>query len=122
MSNEENSNLKEVNSEGGSYNQILLGFGFVLFCLIIGGVGLVTAGVGIGIPMIPLGIYLMIRGYYKVKTNSKLIFEKTSNGKILLGILLFLLGLATGGSIIIVWLFYLVGIYIFSKGIKEKLK
>ena len=92
-------------------NHLILGIGVLLFGLIIGGVGVATAGIGIGIPMIPLGIYLTYRGWriYKYEkdippdvVNPKPLkpLEKTKIGKIGIGILLILVGAGTSAMII----------------------
>lgn len=86
-------------------NQMKIGIGFIMFGIFIGGTGLASAGVGIAIPMIPIGIYLIVRGYQsnkkieeqdenytKVKEDK---FEDTKLGKILLGILLIIVGIGT---------------------------
>ena len=96
--------------------QTLTGFGVLLFGLVVGGVGVATLGLGIGIPMIPLGIYLMIRGvrafaverevtrHPKVTREQVLdshkAFESTRFGGFLFGILLILFGLATSGVVV----------------------
>ena len=86
-------------------SNVIVGIVFVLFGLCIGGAGLATAGIGIGIPMIPLGIFLLIRGLYHVFFKLKKIegsnrywvktFESTRIGKICLGTLMILFGIAT---------------------------
>lgn len=93
--------------------QMAVGIAFLIFGLTIGGVGLATAGIGIGIPMIPLGIYFLIRGLRSFlhtrnkKENKDIadipkqkIFEATKPGRICLGIILILIGLATSATLI----------------------
>lgn len=100
---------------------LVVGIAVILFGLLVGGVGVASAGIGIGIPMIPLGIYLTIRGWRiyhheKEQEESDVInpmplepLEKTKWGKILLGILLVIVG--AGASA------FLVGIPILAYGI-----
>ena len=92
--------------------QLLIGLAILLFGIIFGSVGLATAGVGIGIPMIPLGLYVAYRGFRIVKHESAkraadeidktplIPLEKTKEGKIGLGILLVLVGLGTSALLI----------------------
>jgi hypothetical protein len=90
--------------------QIKIGIAFIIFGVLIGGTGLASAGVGISIPMMPIGIYLIIRGYKtdehkkeqsKTKEHIEVNeFEKTKLGKILLGILLIIIGIGTSSLII----------------------
>ncbi len=84
--------------------QLLTGLGIILFGLTIGGVGLATAGVGIGIPMIPLGCYIAIRGsrqlYLDKGVSHSPVFERTRSGRLLLGILLVMIGIATSALVI----------------------
>ena len=77
-----------------------LGVGFILFGIFVGGVGVATAGFGIGIPMIPIGIYLVWRGYARKKPEDPFAPEKSPLGKIGLGIILILIGLATSEFIV----------------------
>lgn len=103
--------------------QLFIGFGILLFGIFIGGVGLASAGIGIGIPMIPLGIYICYRGFRivqheKVKEQSEVIdltplesFEKTKVGKTALGSLLILIGVGTSAFIIGIPIF-LVGVWL----------
>lgn len=81
-----------------------VGVGFIAFGLIIGGVGVATAGVGVGIPIIPIGVYLIWRGFARKKLVTQkadpFAVEKSSSGKIGLGIILVLVGLATSALII----------------------
>lgn len=98
--------------------QILIGASLILFGFLVGGVGLATAGVGIGIPIIPIGAYLIMRGgntIFSTKSESDVQpFEKTSWGGVLLGILIILTGVATSAFAIgipiivagIVWIAY----------------
>ncbi|WP_143075553.1 hypothetical protein [Desulfomicrobium apsheronum] len=81
-----------------------IGIGFIIFGLFIGGVGVATAGVGIGIPVIPIGIYLVWRGFSRKRLtgnqNDPFVFEKSSQGKIGIGILLIIIGIATSALVI----------------------
>lgn len=81
-----------------------IGIGFIIFGLLIGGVGVATAGVGIGIPVIPIGIYLVWRGFSRKRLtenrNDPFEFERSSKGKIGIGILLILIGIATSAQLI----------------------
>jgi hypothetical protein len=81
-----------------------LGVGFILFGIFVGGVGVATAGFGIGIPMIPIGIYLVWRGYARKKLEGKpkdpFAPEKSPRGKIGLGIILILIGIGTSAFIV----------------------
>lgn len=45
------------------------GGAFILWGLVIGGAGVASAGCGIGIPMIPVGLVLLAYGIYKVVTS-----------------------------------------------------
>lgn len=91
-------------------NQLTVGLIFVLFGFFIGGAGVATAGIGIGIPMIPIGLYLIFRGFrsfiqekemekkdHYVKQKS---FESTRFGKFCFGVVLILVGVATSALII----------------------
>ena len=98
FSSDESSDIKNSPNNKDLYNEIYIGIGIVLFGIFIGGIGMTSARIGIGIPMIPLGIYLIIRGYNKVQGNTSVLFERTSKGKFLLGILLIFIGIGTGGS------------------------
>lgn len=81
-----------------------------MFGLLIGGIGIASAGVGIGIPMIPLGVYLIVRGirsFFHEKQQEETgtyekqpIFERTRAGRIGLGIILILVGIATSALLI----------------------
>lgn len=42
---------------------LAVGIAILLFGLFIGGLGVATAGIGIGIPMLPIGGYLTYRGW-----------------------------------------------------------
>jgi len=81
-----------------------IGIGFIIFGLLIGGVGVATAGVGIGIPVIPIGVYLVWRGFSRKKftdnRSDPFWFEKSSKGKIGIGILLIIIGIATSALVI----------------------
>lgn len=107
-------------------SQLFVGFGILIFGIFIGSVGLASAGVGVGIPMIPLGIYVFYRGFRmvqheKLKEQSNEIdltplesFEKTKIGRTGLGALLVLIGIGTSALIIGIpiiliglWLIYL---------------
>ena len=45
------------------------GCAIILFGIIVGGVGLVSAGFGVGIPVVPIGILIMIYGIWKLATS-----------------------------------------------------
>ena len=91
----------------------------LVFGIFIGGVGVASAGIGIGIPMIPLGIYLTYRGWRIFKHEEALQdsgilnpaplepLEKTRIGKVGIGILLILVGIGTSvfliGVPILLW-------------------
>lgn len=80
-----------------------VGVGFILFGILVGGVGIATAGIGIGIPVIPIGIYLVWRGYERRKLDSPtdvFAVEKSPKGKIGLGVILILIGLATSTMLV----------------------
>lgn len=102
-----------------------VGIGFILFGLFVGGVGIATAGFGIGIPIIPIGIYLIWRGFArkKIKSGPHDLFavEKSSGGKIGLGSILILLGIATSALIVGIPIL-LYGTYLIYKGITTKLQ
>lgn len=105
--------------------QFCIGIGFILFGLLVGGVGLASAGVGIGIPMIPIGAYIAFRGG-RIIQNEKInqsrseperlplkVFERTKTGKTGLGIILLLVGVGTSAfligipiAIVGLWLLY----------------
>ena len=95
--------------------QLMLGIGVLFFGLFIGGVGVATAGIGIGVPMVPIGIYLTYRGWriYRYQGQSEHQtpespapleplepLEKTRLGKVAIGILLILVGLGTSADVI----------------------
>lgn len=81
-----------------------VGIGFILFGIFVGGIGLATAGIGIGIPIIPIGIYLVWRGFARKKIENQnaeaFAVEKSPTGKIGIGIILILIGLATSAFIV----------------------
>ena len=92
--------------------QIITGIAIIIFGLVVGGVGLATAGFGIWIPMIPLGLYIIFRGYRQTKgEKGDFAFEKTPTGKICLAILLIAIG--TGGSALIMYGLYAISAYLF---------
>ena len=108
---------------------LLIGIGVLLFGLVVGGAGIASAGLGIGIPMIPLGIYLTYRGWriYKHERNQKddpshaetlEPLEKTKIGKIGLGILLILIGIGTSAMIIGIPIL-LVGVWLIYNAFKN---
>ena len=101
------------------------GIGFIVFGIFVGGVGVATAGFGIGIPMIPIGIYLVWRGFARKKIVNErgdpFAVEKSSGGKIGLGIILVLVGLATSALIVGIPIL-LYGIYLIYKGSKSTLQ
>lgn len=102
---------------------LLIGLGILIFGIFVGGVGLASAGIGVGIPMIPLGIYLSYRGWRIYNHNKKIknkgndeleppplkALESTKVGKVGLGILLILVGIGTSAI--------LIGIPIFGLGV-----
>lgn len=102
-----------------------VGIGFILFGIFVGGVGVATAGFGIGIPMIPIGIYLVWRGFARKKLENEredpFAVEKSSGGKVGLGIILILVGLATSALIIGIPIL-LYGIYMIYTAVKPKLQ
>ncbi|MAF68672.1 MAG: hypothetical protein CMH25_04935 [Micavibrio sp.] len=109
---------------------LLIGIGVLLFGLVVGGAGLATTGVGIAIPMIPLGIYLTYRGWriYKHEKMEALNpsnahplkpLEKTKIGKIGLGVLFILVGIGTSAMIIGVPIL-LVGIWFICEAFKKR--
>lgn len=108
---------------------LVVGIGILVFGFLIGGVGLASAGVGIGIPMIPLGGYIALRGWRIYKHGEKLKdssvaaeplepFEGTSIGKIALGILLILVGFGTSALLVGIPIL-LLGAWLVFKGIKS---
>lgn len=102
-----------------------LGLGFIIFGIVVGGVGVATAGFGIGIPMIPIGIYLVWRGFARKKIENEkqdpFAVEKSSGGKIGLGVILILIGLATSALLIGIPIL-LYGVYLIYKGSTSKLQ
>tara|TARA_B100001964_G_C13779935_1_gene399818 strand:+ start:74 stop:397 length:324 start_codon:yes stop_codon:yes gene_type:complete len=104
--------------------QIFVAIGLIVFGLVIGGVGLASAGVGIRIPMIPLGVYLMVRGFHSLYSEQKggFEFEKTKIGKIGLAILLIILALGTGGNALLVLAFIGLAAIIFYSLLHKKEK
>jgi hypothetical protein len=102
-----------------------VGIGFILFGIFVGGVGVATAGFGIGIPMIPIGIYLVWRGFARKKIENEredpFAVEKSSGGKVGLGIILILVGLATSALIIGIPIL-LYGIYMIYAAVKPELQ
>jgi hypothetical protein len=110
---------------------LLLGISVLLFGLIIGGAGIASAGVGIGIPMIPLGIYLTYRGWriYKHEETQKIDpsldkplqpLEKTKIGKTGLGILLILIGIGTSTMVIGIPIL-IVGVWFIYEAFKKQI-
>jgi len=112
---------------------LILGVGILLFGIIIGGVGLASAGIGIGIPMIPIGVYLTYRGWriYKhektmqsseiVNTESLQPLEKTKIGRIGVGIILILVGIGTSAMIIGIPIL-LIGVWFIYDAFKVQIK
>ncbi|MCB1635063.1 MAG: hypothetical protein KDI51_10775 [Xanthomonadales bacterium] len=97
--------------------QAAIGIGLLLWGLVVGGVGVATAGMGIGIPLIPVGIYLIVRGLhrkgvlYSSQENKKKNLEETSGGKFWLGMILVFIGVpAMGAGIGVV--FVIIGLYL----------
>jgi len=91
-------------------NQVVTGILFAIFGLLVGGIGVASAGFGVGIPMIPLGIYLIVRGFRAFSHQKEMEetsvyepqrpFEGTRFGRFLLGILLILFGIATSALLV----------------------
>ena len=112
---------------------LFLGIAVLLFGLLIGGVGIASAGLGIGIPMIPLGIYFTYRGWriYKHEEgtqDSDVVnpaplepLENTKIGKISIGILLILVGARTSAFFIGIPIL-LAGIWFLYKAYENELK
>lgn len=102
-----------------------VGIGFILFGIFVGGVGVATAGFGIGIPMIPIGIYLLWRGFARKKIENEredpFAVEKSSGGKVGLGIILILVGIATSALFIGIPIL-LYGIYMIYTAVIPKLQ
>lgn len=108
---------------------LVIGIGILMFGLLIGGVGLASAGIGIGIPMVPLGAYMTYRGWriYKhgedlkdsdvINPEPLVPLENTNIGKVALGILLILIGLGTSTMLIGIPIL-LLGLWIIYKAIK----
>jgi hypothetical protein len=113
--------------------QLLTGLGILSFGIFVGGVGLASAGIGIGIPMIPLGIYITYRGWRifkheKDKETADEIdltplepFEKTKTGKVGLGIILILVGLGTSALFIGIPILF-IGIGLLIHALKDDAK
>ena len=116
-------------------NHLIIGLAVLVFGVFIGAVGLASAGIGIGIPMIPLGIYLSYRGWriYKHDNQSSdkgsddsdpqpfVPLERTKVGKIGLGILLILVGVGTSAMLIGIPIFFW-GIWFLYKAYETELK
>jgi len=112
---------------------LVLGITILLFGIFIGGIGVASAGIGIGIPMIPLGIYLSYRGWriYKHEEDFKRTgvgkskplepLEKTSRGKIGIGILLILIGAGTSAMLIGIPIF-IAGVWFLYQAFKAPIK
>ena len=89
---------------------LVFGIVVLLFGIFIGGVWVASAGLGIGLPMIPIGIYFTYRGWRIFKherQNLDIInpeplkpLEKTKIGKISIGVLFILVGVKTSAMII----------------------
>ena len=97
--------------------QAAIGIGLLLWGIVVGGVGLATAGMGIGIPLIPIGIYLFVRGLHRkgvlnsTPENKSKNLEETGGGKFWLGIILCFIGVpAIGAGIGIVLV--VIGLYL----------
>ena len=88
------------------------------------GIGIIVFGIfvdGVGIPVIPLGIYFVWRGYVR-QNNSRLnsetfAVEKSPSGKIGVGVLLILVGVDTSTLIIGIPIL-LYGLYLIVQGIR----
>ena len=84
--------------------QAAIGIGLLLWGIVVGGVGLATAGMGIGIPLIPIGIYLFVRGLHRkgvlnsTPENKNKNLEETGGGKFWLGIILCFIGVPAIGA------------------------
>lgn len=91
---------------------LIIGLAVTLFGLFVGNAGLASAGVGISIPMIPIGLYLTYRGWriYQHEINidslgveERLKFESLENtnlGKVGIGIVLAFIGAGTSSKVI----------------------
>ena len=112
---------------------LIIGIGLLLFGVFVGGVGLASAGIGIGIPMIPIGIYFTYRGWriYKHEkitrssgiANSEPLqpLEKTKIGRFGVGIILILVGIGTSAMIIGIPIL-LAGIWFIYEAFKPQFK
>ena len=101
--------------------QIVTGIVIILFGVFIGNAGLASAGGGMRIPMIPLGIYIVLRGFRALNNENKgdFDFEKTPFGKIALGILLIIFAFGVGGSTELFLVLIGVAIYFLYNGVKR---
>lgn len=97
--------------------QAAVGIGLLLWGIVVGGVGVATAGMGIGIPLIPIGFYLIIRGLHRkgalnsTPDNRRINLEETSGGKFWLGMILVFIGfpaIASGIGVV----FVIIGLYL----------
>lgn len=113
--------------------QLLTGIAMLIFGLTVGGVGVASAGIGIGIPMIPLGAYIACRGWRiynhdkqeEEGTNTAPLkpFERTRVGQLCLGFILILIGAGTSAALIglpiLAFGMFLIYCGIFSKQISD---
>ena len=108
-------------------NQLSIGILLIIFGLFIGGAGIATAGIGIGIPMIPIGIYLFIRGFRCFAHDSQMknqehyikqkSFESTGLGKFGLGVIFILVGIATSALLIGIPIF-IIGVFLIFRSFR----
>jgi len=106
----------------------LAGILVLAFGILVGSIGVASAGVGAGLPVIPIGIYLVWRGYCmaKLKTSptasdqkpDSLDFERGPKGQVGIGIILLLVGIGTSALIIGIPV-AIVGGFILCNGIKH---
>lgn len=122
------------------FRDLIISIVFIVLGLYIGSIGLVAAGYGIVIPLIPIGLYFLIRWFrnwicYKSKSldsvsfkgikiydkNNQPIpevetFEFTKFGQICLGIMLLFVAIA-GSALLISLPFIGIGAFLIYKGI-----
>ena len=101
--------------------QIYIGIGFIVFGILVGNMGLTSAGVGVALPMIPLGIYLIVRGIKNKDSYTKeFSFERTPLGKISLAIILIIVAFSVGGSFLISLVLFASALYLIYNVFKNK--
>ena len=109
----------------------------LFFGIFVGRVGLATAGFGLGIPMIPLGIYFSYRGWriYKNEHDTRtsksdsntnpiqefLPLEKTNIGKFSIGTILIITGISASAYIIEIPII-LLGVWFLYLSLKKQLR